>query len=69
VPEWCGAWFELYSQWFTIGAQLLAATLVAGSYFLAEELKSRGPKRRGEAAAVRATAPPEAPREAAGTAH
>ncbi|MDO9356718.1 MAG: hypothetical protein Q7T55_23680, partial [Solirubrobacteraceae bacterium] len=58
VPGWMGAWFEVYSQWYTIGAQLLAAVLVAGSYFLAEELKSRGPRRRGQQAAVKATTPP-----------
>lgn len=61
VPDWMGAWFELYSQWWTIGAQLLAAAFVAGSYFLAEELKERGPRRRGQEAARRATAPPQAP--------
>lgn len=60
VPGWMGAWFELYPQWWTIGAQLLAAALVAGSYFLAEELKNRGPRRRGQVAAVKATAPPTA---------
>lgn len=58
VPGWMGAWFEVYGQWWTIGAQLLAAALVAGSYFLAEELKERGPRRRGQAAAQKATAPP-----------
>ena len=58
VPGWMGSWFEVYSQWYTIGAQVLAALLVAGSYFLAEELKERGPRRRGQEAAKRATAPP-----------
>jgi high-affinity iron transporter len=56
VPEWMGSWFEIYPYWETIGAQVLAAMLVVGSYFLAEHLKVRRPRRRGEAPAVRATA-------------
>jgi high-affinity iron transporter len=48
VPEWMGSWFEIYSYWETIGAQVLAAVLVVGSYYLAEELKVRRPRRRGE---------------------
>jgi high-affinity iron transporter len=48
VPEWMGSWFEIYSYWETIGAQVLAAVLVVGSYYLAEELKVRRPQRRGE---------------------
>ena len=48
VPEWMGSWFEIYSIWETIGAQVLAAVLVVGSYYLAEELKVRRPRRRGE---------------------
>ncbi len=59
VPGWMGAWFEVYDQWWTLGAQALAALFVAGSYFLAEELKERGPRRRGQLAASRATAPPQ----------
>jgi high-affinity iron transporter len=42
----------------TIIAQVLAAVLVVGSYFLAEELKVRRPRRRGGRGAVRAAAPP-----------
>jgi high-affinity iron transporter len=59
LPGWMGSWFEMYATWETLGAQLLAAVLVAGSYFAAEELKVRRPRRRGlEPAAVKATAPP-----------
>ena len=58
VPEWMGSWFEIYPYWETIGAQVLAAVLVAGSYLLAEHLKVRRPLRRGETPAVRATAVP-----------
>jgi high-affinity iron transporter len=58
VPEWMGSWFEIYSYWETIGAQVLAAVLVVGSYYLAEELKVRRPKRRGmEPSAVKSDQP------------
>jgi high-affinity iron transporter len=59
LPGWMGAWFEMYSTWETLGAQLLAGVFVIGSYFVAEELKVRRPRRRGlEPVAVKATAPP-----------
>src|SRR5689334_21907563 len=59
VPEWMGSWFEMYSYWETLAAQLLAAFFVVGSYYLAEYLKVRRPRSRGEAAvAHRAEAPP-----------
>lgn len=48
VPVWMGSWFEIYPVWETIGAQVLAAAFVIGSYYLAEELKDRRPRRRGE---------------------
>jgi high-affinity iron transporter len=48
VPTWMGAWFEMYSTWETLGAQLLAAALVVGSYYLAEYLKVRRPRARGQ---------------------
>src|SRR3954454_24162193 len=61
VPEWMGSWFEMYSYWETLGAQLLAGALVVGSYYLAEYVKVRKPRREGrEPVAVRATAPPQA---------
>ncbi len=59
LPGWMGAWFEMYSTWETLGAQLLAALFVGGSYWLAKEVKVRRPRRRGEEPlAVRAAAPP-----------
>jgi high-affinity iron transporter len=60
VPGWMGAWFEMYSSWETLGAQVLAAAFVIGSYYLAEYLKVRKPAREGREAAVRAVAPPSA---------
>src|SRR5215217_5924060 len=55
LPGWLGAWFEMYSTWETLGAQVLAALFVVGSYWLAKELKVRRPQRRGLEPAVRAT--------------
>jgi high-affinity iron transporter len=55
VPGWMGSWFEIYPYWETLAAQVLAAAFVIGSYYLAEELKERRPRRRGLApTAVRA---------------
>ena len=58
VPEWMGAWFEMYSTWETLGVQLLAAALVIGSYHLAEYVKVKRPRARGEQVAIRSDAPP-----------
>src|SRR3954452_6511819 len=48
VPDWLGAWFEIYPIWETLAAQALAATFVVGSYYPAEYLKVKRPQRRGE---------------------
>src|SRR4051794_10754574 len=58
VPGWMGAWFEMYSTWEPLGAQVLAGAFVLGSYYLAEYLKVRKPAREGREAAVRSVAPP-----------
>src|SRR4051812_27293267 len=59
VPQWMGAWFEIYSVWETLAAQVLAAGFVIGSYYAAEYVKVKRPQRRGErVTARRATAPP-----------
>src|SRR3954451_3835549 len=58
VPEWLGSWFEIYSIWETLAAQVLAAAFVLGSYYAAEYVKVKRPQRRGHAVtAMRATAP------------
>ena len=59
VPEWMGSWFEIYPYWETIGAQVLALVLVVGSYYAAEYVKDRRPRKQGALPAQRATAPPE----------
>lgn len=57
-PGWMGLWLAVFPNVQTIVAQAVAALLVVGSYFLAEELRVRRPRRTGGAAAVRPTAPP-----------
>jgi high-affinity iron transporter len=58
IPGWMGLWFSIFPNVETIAAQVVAAVVVIGSYFLAEELKVRRPRRRGGRAAERATSPP-----------
>src|SRR4051794_24359265 len=59
VPEWLGAWFEIYPVWETLAAQALAAAFVVGSYYAAEYVKVKRPQRRGQPVrAIRATAAP-----------
>src|SRR3954462_9615691 len=58
VPEWMGSWFEMNSTWETLGAQVLAALFVVGSYYAAERMKVKAPQARGEQPARRAEAPP-----------
>jgi high-affinity iron transporter len=41
-----GLWFSIFPNVQTILAQLAAAVIVVGSYFVAEELKVRRPRRR-----------------------
>src|SRR3954454_20675810 len=65
VPEWMGSWFEMYSTWETLGAQVLAALFVIGSYYAAERMKVKAPLARGEQPARRAEAPPALAEQAA----
>ena len=59
VPGWLGAWFEVYSIWETLAAQVLAAAFVVGSYYAAEYVKVKRPRRAGEpVSATRAVAEP-----------
>jgi high-affinity iron transporter len=75
VPGWMGSWFEMYSYWETLGAQVIAGTLAVGSYYLAEYIKVTRPMKQGmEPTAVRATEPgpepePESLREPAPDRH
>jgi high-affinity iron transporter len=58
VPQWMGAWFEIYPTWETLAVQFTAALFVVGSYFAAERRVVAAPQRRGEDPAIRAEAPP-----------
>lgn len=46
LPYWPGLWLGVYPTVETIGAQIAAAAFVIGSYFLAQELKVKRPRRR-----------------------
>ncbi len=35
APNWAGLWFSVFPDWFSLGAQLVAAAVVLGSYFVA----------------------------------
>jgi high-affinity iron transporter len=59
-PYWLGVWFGVYPTWETLGAQLVAAVFVIGSYYVAQEMKVKRPSRRAqrrEAAAQPTQAP------------
>jgi high-affinity iron transporter len=49
VPYWAGLWLGVYPTWETIGAQIAAFVFVIGSYYLAQEVRVRGPQRRARA--------------------
>jgi high-affinity iron transporter len=63
LPYWPGLWLGVYPTVETIGAQIAAAAFVIGSYFLAQEMKVKGPRRRrakaAEAEPARAAETPE----------
>ena len=56
-PYWLGVWFGVYPTWETIGAQVVAAVFVIGSYFVAKEVKVKRPGRRARRRAAGRTAP------------
>ncbi len=59
LPQWLGAWFEIYPVWETLAAQALAAAFVVGSYYAAEYVKVKRPQKRGQpVTAVRASSAP-----------
>ena len=58
IPDWMGLWFSIFPTVETLAAQLLAAILVIGSYFLARYQTVILPHRRGQIPARRPEAPP-----------
>ena len=57
LPYWPGLWLGVYPTVETIGAQLAAAVFVIGSYYLAQELKVKRPRRRSRRASTGASTP------------
>jgi high-affinity iron transporter len=60
LPDWMGLWFAVFANVEGLVAQVLAAVFVAGSYFVAEYLKVRRPRKRGETAAQQSELSPVA---------
>lgn len=59
IPAWMGTWFALFPNWEGLIAQLMAAVLVFGSYFVAKEVKVTRPRKAGELPAMRPTVAPQ----------
>jgi high-affinity iron transporter len=57
-PAWMGTWFSLFANWETLVAMACSAVFVIGSYYLANYVKVRRPRARGERPAVRPDAAP-----------
>jgi high-affinity iron transporter len=51
-PYWMGTWLGVFPTWESLAAQAVAMTIVFGSYFLAEELRVKRPRRAGAARAA-----------------
>jgi high-affinity iron transporter len=45
IPGWLGLWFAVFPTVESLAAQALAAALVLGSYFVAEEIRVTRPRR------------------------
>jgi high-affinity iron transporter len=61
LPYWSGLWFGVFPTLETLGAQVAAAVFVIGSYFLAQELKVKRPRRRARKRSAAPGEPAEAP--------
>ncbi|HEX8854811.1 MAG TPA: FTR1 family protein [Thermoleophilaceae bacterium] len=57
-PNWLARWLEVVPSVATLSVQAGAAVAVLGSYLVAEHLKVRRPRKRGEQAASRPEQPP-----------
>jgi high-affinity iron transporter len=54
VPGWMGLWFSIFPNWQTVGAQVLAAVVVIGSYVAAERRVHRRVDVHEEPVAIKA---------------
>jgi high-affinity iron transporter len=59
IPAWMGTWFSLFNNWETFIGQGIALLIVLGSYAGAQYMRVWRPRRRGQAVARRAEAPPQ----------
>jgi high-affinity iron transporter len=50
LPYWLGTWLGIFPTWETIGAQVAALAFVIGSYFAAEYIRIKRPRKRALAA-------------------
>ena len=57
IPAWMGLWFSIFPTVETLLAQLLAALVVVGSYFLARRITATPPPCRDEASVILGHAP------------
>jgi high-affinity iron transporter len=58
IPDWMGLWFAVFANVEGLVAQALAAVFVVGSYYMAEYLKVKRPRKRGEVGAHRPESAP-----------
>ena len=59
IPGWIGLWFAVFPTAEGLLAQALAGVVVVGSFFLADYVRVRRPRHRGEQPSTRPVAPPE----------
>jgi high-affinity iron transporter len=60
IPAWAGQWFSVFPNVETIAAQVIAVTIVLGSYVAAQYLRVWRPRRSGGQPAQVARRPPSA---------
>jgi high-affinity iron transporter len=58
IPDWMGLWLAVFPNVEGLVAQLVAAAVVLGSYFVAQDVRVRRPRLRGEMPARRPEQPP-----------
>ena len=46
LPYWLGTWLGVFPTWETLGAQVVAFAFVVGSYYAAEYVRVKRPRRR-----------------------
>lgn len=60
IPNWMGIWFAIFPTAESLLLQFIAAAVVIGSYVVAQDVRVRRPRRRGETPAYRPTGAPTA---------